>query len=329
MDKNTKMKLIKLHRTFKEGLTNFYRNGWLSFATVSVLAISLYIISFTFLLGVTANLVLHNMQDKINVSVYFNPDVQVDKILEIKSKLVGYKEIKAISYVSKEDALVQFKKLSGANPSIQQALDEIGGNPLLSSLVIKANNPSQYETIVNAISSSSFAPDVSRINYEDNKSAIDRLTTIIKLVDQVGLTLGIVFIIIGILITFNAIRLTMYAHKQEFEIERLVGASNLYIKMPFMFEGIFYGLISAFVVVILLFISTRLLSPLAAAQLGDVSKGEDIGGFIRILYVYPFTHNIFDLFLGNFFRIFFMLIVAGVGLGTVSGFIAIRRYLKI
>jgi cell division transport system permease protein len=326
MEKNTKMKFIKLQRTFKEGLTNFYRNGWLSFATVSVLAISLFIISFTFLLGVTANLVLHDMQNKINVSVYFNPDVQESDILDIKSKLVGYKEIKSIDYVSKDDALVQFKKLSGANTSIQQALDEIGGNPLLSSLVIKANDPSQYATIVNAIGSSSFAPQISRINYDDNRSAIERLTSIIKLVDRIGLTLGAVFVIIGILITFNAIRLTMYAHKQEFEIERLVGASNLYIKMPFMFEGVIYGMISALTVLVLLFISTRLLSPLAAAQLGDVSKGATN---IGILTVYPYVHNIYDLFLGNFWRIFFMLLISGVGLGTISGLIAIRRYLKV
>ena len=303
------MKFTKLKRTFKEGLNNFYRNGWLSFATVSVLAISLYVISVTIILGVTANIVLKNIQDKINVSAYFNSDVAESRILEIKSKLVGYQEIQSIDYVSKDKALEQFKKMGDKNPSINQALDEIGENPLLPSLVIKAKNPNQYDIIVKAITNSSFSDDISRIDYQENKTAIDRLTTIMKLVEQVGLTLGIVFVFIGVLITFNAIRLTMYAHKQEFEIMRLVGASNIYIRMPFVFEGIFYGIVSAFVVMICLYITSKFLAPITQ---GSISGGD-----------------IVSFYFGNFFKIFGSLLFSGIFLGTLSGIIAIRRYLKV
>jgi len=303
------MKLIKLKRTFTEGLDNFYRNGWLSFATVSVLAISLYIISITIVLGVTANIILKNIQDKINVSVYFNSDVEENIILDIKSKLVGYQEIKSIDYVSKDQALEQFKKLGNNNPSILQALDEIGDNPLLSSLVIKAKTPDQYDIITSAIGNSSFAQDISRIDFEENKSAIQRLTSIIKLVEKVGFTLGIVFVFIGIMITFNAIRLTMYAHKQEFEIMRLVGASNIYIRMPFVFEGIFYGVASAFLVMIFLYITSKFLAPITQ---GSISGGD-----------------IVSFYFSNFFIIFGSLLLSGVALGTLSGIIAIRRYLKV
>lgn len=303
------MKFIKLKRTFQEGLDNFRRNGWLSFATVSVLAISLYVISVTIILGVTANIVLKNIQDKINVSVYFNSDVQESRILEIKNDLVGYQEIKSIDYVSKEQALSQFKKLGEKNPSISQALDEIGDNPLLSALVIKAKDTTQYDIIAKAISGSSFAADVSRVDYEENKVAIERLTSIMKIVQQVGLTLGIVFVFIGILITFNAIRLTMYAHKQEFEIMRLVGASNIYIRMPFVFEGIFYGVVSALIVMIALFATSKFLAPITE---GSISGGD-----------------IVSFYLSNFFIILGSLLFSGIFLGTISGVIAIRRYLKV
>ena len=303
------MKFIKLKRTFQEGLDNFRRNGWLSFATVSVLAISLYVISVTIILGVTANIVLKNIEDKINVSVYFNSDVDESKILDIKNSLVGYQEIKSIDYVSKDQALEQFKKLGNSNPSINQALDEIGDNPLLSALVIRAKSTDQYDTIVKAINGSSFASDISRIDYEENKTAIQRLTSIMKIVEQVGLTLGIVFVFIGILITFNAIRLTMYAHKQEFEIMRLVGASNIYIRMPFVFEGIFYGAVSSIVVLIALFATSKFLAPL--------TQGSIEGGDIVAFY---FAH---------FFTIFGSLLLSGILLGTISGVIAIRRYLKV
>lgn len=303
------MKVTKLKRTFKEGLDNFYRNGWLSFATVSVLAISLYIISVTMILGVASTIVRQNVQAKINVSVYFNPDVEDVKIQEIRSKLTVLDGIKSVDFVSKEQALEQFKKIGNNNPSIAQALDEIGENPLLSALVIKAKSPEQYERIVKDINGSSFATDISRIDYEENKAAISRLNTIIKLVEQVGMTLGIVFIFIGVLITFNAIRLTMYSHKQEFEIMRLVGASNIYIRMPFVFEGVFYGASSAVSVMIALFITSNFLVP--------ITRGSIAGG------------SILDFYLGHFFLIFSLLLVSGVALGTISAAIAIRRYLKI
>ena len=303
------MKSNKLKRTFKEGLDNFYRNGWLTFATVGVLAISLYIISMTAMLGATADIVLKNIQDKINISVYFNPDVAESTILDIKSKLVGFEEIKSIDYVSKDQALEQFKKFGDGNPSISQALDEIGDNPLLSALVIRTKNINQYDLVAKSISSSSFAEDISRIDFEENKAAIEKLTSIIKIVEQVGLTLGIVFIIIGVLITFNAIRLTMYSHRHEFQIMRLVGASNIYIRMPFIFEGIFYGVTSAIIVLILLFITSKFLAPLTA---GSINGGDIVSFYFH-----------------NFFIIFGLLLLSGMGLGTLSGIIAIRRYLKI
>lgn len=303
------MKSNKIQRTFKEGLDNFYRNGWLTFATVSVLAISLYIISATALLGVTANIVLKNIQDKINISVYFNQDVEEQTILDIKDQLVGFKEIKSIEYISKDQALEQFKRFGDSNQSISQALEELGENPLLSALVIKANDTSQYEEIANSLNTSSFAENISRIDFQENKAAIEKLASIIKIVEQVGITLGIVFIVIGVLITFNAIRLTMYAHRQEFEIMRLVGASNTYIRMPFIFEGIFYGVASAVIVLILLFITSQFLSPLTA---GSIEGG-----------------SIVSFYLHNFFIILGLLLVSGIALGTLSAFIAIRRYLKI
>ncbi len=303
------MKVTKLKRTFKEGLDNFYRNGWLSFATVSVLAISLYIISVTMILGVASTIVRQNVQAKINVSVYFNADVEEAKIQEIRGKLTVLAGVKSIDFVSKEQALEQFKKLGNNNPSISQALEEIGENPLLPALVIKAKSPEQYELIVKDINGSAFASDISRIDYEENKAAISRLNTIIKLVEQVGMTLGIVFIFIGVLITFNAIRLTMYSHRQEFEIMRLVGASNIYIRMPFVFEGVFYGASSAFSVMIALFITSNFLVP--------ITRGSIAGG------------SILDFYLGHFFIIFFLLLFSGVALGTISAVIAIRRYLKI
>lgn len=303
------MKWLKLTRTFKEGCINFYRNGWLTFATVSILATSLYIIGITIILGFTANLIIANLQDKINVSVYFNLSVPEERVMEIKNKLSEYDEIKYVDYVSKEKALEELLGLSSNTETITKALDEIGENPLPASIVIRANNPAQYEKIVESVNNSFFKDDISNVNYEENKKVIDRLTNIILMSRQAGSIFGLVFVFVSVLITFNAIRITMYSHKQEFEVMRLVGASNLYIRAPFVFEGVLYGMVAGVVVMIMLFATSYFISPLTN---GSIPQG-----------------NLLNIYFGNFFLILAGLFAGGIFLGVISSFIAIRRYLKI
>ncbi len=304
------MKVLKLWRTFKEGWLNFRRNGWLSFATVSILTLSLFIVSLSALLGLTTHYVLQNMRDKVTVSVSFNPDVTEEKIFQIKDELSKYKkEVASVEYVSRENALANFLAESGNDPIIAQAVEEIGENPLLASLVVKAVQPEYYDLIVNQIEHSTFQSDISRINYAKNKKIFDRLDHINSAARKTGLILGLSFIFIAILITFNTIRITIYSHRQEFEIMRLVGASNIYVRMPFIFEGIFYGVAAALVTTLALFGVAYFISPLTQ---GAIPQG-----------------NFMGLYLHFFFPIFVGLLLLGVLLGVISSSIAIRRYLKV
>lgn len=304
------MKTLKLWRTFKEGKENFRRNGWLTFATVSILTLSLFIVSLSFLIGLTTNLILENMRSKVSVSVSFNPDVAEDRILEIKNELSKYtKEIVSVEYVSRDKALETFLAESGNDPIIAQAIKEIGENPLLASLIIKAIKPEDYPLIVNQIESSTFQNDISRINYAKNKKIFERLDHINQTTKKAGLILGCIFIFVSILITFNTIRITIYSHRQEFEIMRLVGASNIYVRMPFVFEGALYGLVAAVLTIVLLFGMAYYTAPLTE---GALPQG-----------------NVMNLFLGSFWAILSGLILFGISLGVVSSAIAIRRYLKV
>lgn len=303
------MQTLKLWRTFQEGQANFRRNGWLTFATVSVLTLSLFIVSLSFLIGATTHLVLQTMRDKVNVSVSFNPDVTEDRIMEIQRELAKYKkEIASVEYVSRDNALKQFLAESGNDPVIAKAVEEIGENPLLASLVIKAVTPEDYPLIVEQIQKSTFQNDISRINYAKNRKIFDRLDYINKTVKSVGLMLGAVFVLVAVLITFNTIRITIYSHRQEFEIMRLVGASNIYVRMPFVFEGALYGLTAALVTIALVSGIAYYLSPLTQ---GAVPQGN----FMNFYWDY------FWYTLGG-------VILLGISLGVVSSVIAIRRYLK-
>ncbi len=303
------MKKIKLKRTIREGCVNFYRNGWLSVATVIILATSLFIISMTVLIGITGKFVLKNIEEKVSVAVYFNPDVGEEEIFDIKSKLEKFTEIKSVNYISREQALSELNELEKDNSSIRQALEEIGENPLLASLVINASKTEYYDIISKAIANSNFSDRISRINYEQNKVIIERLANIITLVEKVGLALGVMFVFLAVLITFNTIRITIYSHRQEFEVMRLVGASNIYVEMPFVVEGVLYGISAGFISLAMIFLTAKYISV--------------------ITYKVIFQGGLMDYYLGHFWIIAGILLVSGMALGVVSSFIAIRKYLKV
>jgi cell division transport system permease protein len=303
------MKGLKLWRTFQEGAKNYTRNGWLTVATVVVMTLSLFIVSMTMLLGITTNLILDNLRDKINISVSFDPEVTEASILSIKQSLEKYKEVASITYTSREQALSDFIAMSDNDPVIAQALEEIGENPLLASLTIKAHSPEQYDVIAQALTQATFKDDISRVNYEKNKTAIDRLDGINTMTRKLGLILGIIFVSISFLITFNTIRINMHSRRSEFEIMRLVGASDTYVRMPSVFEGIFYGLTASCITLVLLLIPIQLLTPLTK---GVITDG-----------------TLFEYYTGHLFQISFSVIFLGIVLGALGGFVAVRKYLKV
>ncbi|HRY82918.1 MAG TPA: permease-like cell division protein FtsX [Candidatus Moranbacteria bacterium] len=296
-------------RALKESFINFWRNGWLSVAAVSVLVLSLFVVGAVFMLGMVADNVLKNVENKVNISVYFKSDVAEEKIQASKKDLEGFKEISSVEYISKDKALEIFKRDNADEQVIMESLEEIGENPLLASLVIKANNPSQYQVIVDYVNNASFKDDVSRVNYGKNKDLINRLNSIILQIKKIGLVLAGIFGAVSILIIFNTIRITIYTHKQEIEVMRLVGSSNMFIRLPFIFEGIIYGVVASLVASIILMIAIKFINVYASSV---VSSG-----------------NLFAFYLDNALYILGLQIAIGAFLGIASSWIAMRKYLKI
>lgn len=296
-------------RTIKEGWSNFFRNGYLSVAAVSVMLLSLFAVSSVYIIALTADSVLKNMQEKVNVSVFFKSGVLEESILKAKQDLENYSEIKTVEYVNKDQALEIFKKNSASELVIIKSLEEIGENPLLSYLVIRANNANQYELIGEYLQNASFKDDISRVNYGKNKEVIDRLNNIVAEVRKIGLGVAGLFSIISLLIIFNTVRITIYTHRKEIEVMRLVGASNVYIRLPFLFEGIIYGVVASVISMLLLFFAIKFLVPYSARLIPNI--------------------NIINLYLSNFATIFGVQILIGSFLGILSSWFAIRKYLKI
>jgi len=298
-------------RSIKEALKGISRNSLISIATVGILILSLYIISFVYVANFTVDGILKNIQQRINVSVYFKSDVPESDIMIYKEEIEKNKGnlLKSIQYISKDDALEDFKRNNANEQTIIKSLEEIGDNPLLASLIIRANDSDQYPEIVDYLQGVTFKDDISRINYEKNKDRIEKLNSIVGSIRKVGTSVGILFLVISVLITFSTISLTIYIRKEEVEVMRLVGASNMFIRMPFIIEGIIYGVVASIISMTLLFLSIKYGSP-------------KISSFIP-------TQSLLNFYMGNFAQVFLLQAGIGIFLGILGSLIAIRKHLKV
>ena len=305
---------VSFKRIVRTGFFNFWRNGTVSLASVLIMTVTLMVIGLIIFSGAILDTSLNELRNKVDINVTFVPTAEEGEILAIQHSLESLPEVSQITYVSREEALEAFKERHQNDQAILAALDELSENPLGATLNIKAKDPSQYESVAEFLQGSNTlskegVPIIDKINYFQNKIAIDKLTRIIGSADKLGVAITILFAVISILIAFNTIRLTIYIARDEISVMRLVGASTAYIQGPFVAVGIIYGAVAA-IITLLLFLPITF-------WLGKATANFFVG------------LNIFSYYLGNFPQIFLLIVGSGIAIGAVSSALAIRRYLKV
>jgi cell division transport system permease protein len=300
--------ITSILRIIKYGLQNFKRNAWLSTATIAIMVMTLLVFMGLIIFNVMTGTVIKSVQDKIDVSVYFKNNAPEDEILRIKSTLETLPEVKSIEYVSKDKALEIFKERHKEDATISQALQQLSDNPLLASLNVKARQTEEYPVIAAYLNNESISPFVERVTYSQNATIIDRLGKILSTAKRVGIALTVFMSLMAILITFNAIRLAIYSARENVSIMRLVGGSNFFIRGPFLVEGILYGIISAILSMLLLVPAAYWTSPYLSVLAPEV--------------------NFWSYFTSNFLSLLFYQLLFGMGLGLISSFIAVGKYLR-
>lgn len=295
-------------RVLKAGYLSFRRNDWLSTATVLILVMVLFVMGNLLFLGAFAGTVLNNFESKIDISVYFKPDAPEPAILSVQKDLQSLPDVADVAYISKDQALAQFRQKHQANATILTALDEIGENPLEATLNVHAKNPSQYSSISKFLDNKSYDM-VDKVNYFENQDVINRFGSILGTVRGSGAIALLILSFVAILVAFNTIRLAIYTMREEIGIMRLVGASTWFVRGPFLIVGVFYGVIAAVIATLLFFPITWLLSP-------------------KLLTLVP-EFDLFKYFQDNLLQFFGLMLASGIGLGVISSFIAIRKYLKV
>jgi cell division transport system permease protein len=305
------MKTLTAKRVVLSGFTNFFRNIWISLAATSMVAITLFIISIIIVLYALTTAAIQNSTDKIGVvTAYFNQQTTDKEIQNVITEIRSIPGVKDVGYTSKEEAIAKFKAVHENDPNWIESLNEFSDteNPLTGSVAVKADNLSDYSNIYSTLQGDRYEPYFQ--NVRDNQKVIDKLFRIIQLITRFGILLAIIFMIVTVMVTFNTIRLTIYNRREEVEIMRLVGATNWYIRGPFMIEGILYAVIATIATSLIILGLLIMLSGRIENFLGVTTVGSSL---LSVLF--------WKILLVNF--------VASIGLGLLASSIAMRRYLKI
>lgn len=304
---------IAFKRIVRAGFVGFWRNGFVSLAAIFVMTIALFTVGSTMMLDKLLGVSLENIQDKVDINVYFVTKAEQSQIDALKTQLESLPDVEAVTFTSREEALERFREQHRNDETIMQGLDELGDNPLGASLSIRAKETSQYEGISQFLEDQRKvedpqAPLIDEINFLKNKDAIDKLTAIIDAVERSTLVAMVILVVAAVAITFNTIRLAIYTTREEIAVMRLVGASNAFIRGPFMLQGIMYGLVAGVVTLLILYPIVLWLGPAT----------EEF-----------FQFNLFTYFVTDFAYLFSVLVGIGIVLGMISSLLAVARYLRV
>lgn len=307
------MIFIKLKRVIKFGFLNFWRNAFISTTSILVMVITLLLIGSIIFMSAVLSASLDSVRGQVDLSVTFVPDANEIDILTMKQEIEDRSDVASVIYISREQVMEGFRERHSGDQVILQTIEELKDNPLGANLTIQAHDPQSYQSIADFLEPDSVLGAgesiIYRVNFKDNALAIERLTAVIDAVERFGLALTVALGFVSVLITFNTIRLIIYASRDEIAVMRLVGASTNQTRGPFVISGIFYGLVASL-------ITLSIFYPLTF-WLGEVTEQFFIG------------LNVFNYYLENFLQIFLVTVFSGIFIGGISSYLAVRRYLKI
>ena len=298
----------------RSGFIAFWRNNTVSLAAILAMTITIFVIGSLILGNVFMDKFLDTIKEKVDVTVYFRLDAAEADILSVKRSLESLPEVGKVEYISREEAIKNFRQRHKDDAVMLSALEEVGGNPLRASLNIKAKELSQYESVSASLKSESALSAngesiIEKVNYMQNKLVIDRMGKIIDYSRSLGTAVALVLSIMSVLVTFNTISLALYSSREEISVMKLVGAANNFVRGPFVVQGIMYGVISAILAVALMY-------P-AALWIGQLTENA-FGGM-----------NLFAYYTANFGKLFMSMIISGALIGIISSYLAIIKYLKV
>ncbi|MAF14207.1 MAG: hypothetical protein CMI53_04965 [Parcubacteria group bacterium] len=290
---------------------SFWRNIWLSIVTITIIVLTFISINFLITVNVVSDAAINIVKDKVDISVYFRPDITEPQVDEVQTYLSSLTQIKEINYISQQEALEKFRQAHREDQVIIESLEELETNPIGATLQIRAKNIDDYPEIISILDNSKYNDLILDKNFDDNQAYIGKIKEFSDNIRKVGLfSLG-VFAIIALLIVFNTIRVAIYTHREEIGVMKLVGATNWFIRSPFLVEAVFYGVVSCVIAIIIIYPLLNFIQP----HINSFFLTEEF--------------NVINYFNQNFWKIFGLEILVIIFLNIITSVVAIRRYLKV
>lgn len=303
---------ISFARVFKAAFQNFWRNIWLSLATLVIMVMTLLMMLVLYFANVFGSQVLRTIEQKVDLSATFKESVTENQVQAIADEIASREDVEEVRVVSSEQALEAFRARHANDPFIEDSLKELEANPLPASMYVVASEPRFYQNIAQQLESEKYQPFIEEVNFQDLRPVIARLIDVMNTVRNGAFVVTITFAALVVLITFNTVRLAIYSFREEIDIMRLVGASNWFIRGPFVIEAVLVALLAVALASSVMYPVLRAVSP----RLRDFFF-TDAAQFDVFQYASTHWMTVIGLQVG-----------VAVGLAVFSSLIAIRRYLR-
>lgn len=295
------MKLSTSEYFIKEVYTSFKRNIWMTLASIFTVVLSLFILGFFSIVILNLNKMADTLESQVQISVYLKDDLSQEEIDETKETLSKIEGLQDIKFTTREEAMENFKKRLGDQQFLLDALDDT--NPLPNSFSLTVTSPQQVKTIadtaaaLDSVESASYSQDI-----------INHLFNLTHLIRLIGVALIILLTGAAIFIISNTIRLTVFARRKEIAIMKYVGATDWFIRWPFLLEGICLGFIGGGLATIFLYIVYNQVT----------QEIYEAMAFFPLIPQHPFIDYIS-----------LAILVAGIIIGALGSTISLKRFLKV
>lgn len=295
------MKLSTSEYFIKEVYTSFKRNIWMTLASIFTVVLSLFILGFFSIVILNLNKMADTLESQVQISVYLKDDLSQEEIDETKENLSKIEGLQDIKFTTREEAMENFKERLGDQQFLLYALDDT--NPLPDSFSLTVTSPQQVKTIadtvvaLNSVESASYSQDI-----------INHLFNLTHLIRLIGVALIILLTGAAIFIISNTIRLTVFARRKEIAIMKYVGATDWFIRWPFLLEGICLGFIGGGLATIFLYIVYNQVT----------QEIYEAMAFFPLIPQHPFINYIS-----------LAILVAGIIIGALGSTISLKRFLKV
>ncbi|MBT4942371.1 MAG: hypothetical protein HOJ25_01200 [Candidatus Magasanikbacteria bacterium] len=261
--------MVSFFRIVKFALEDIFRNFSLSVMTVVILVLMLLSVNTLVVVQAITTQAIASVKEHIDVSIHFQHEATEEHISEVRSYVESFPEVLESQFFTKEQVLEQFKQAHQADSSILTSLEELEENPLGSTLVVKTREPSDYEKIITAISVPEYEHIVEAKTFNDVQTSIEKIDTITRRVEESVIFLSILFTLIAFFVTFNTIRVAIYTQRLEIGIKKLVGATNWFIRGPYIIESVIFTICSMFVAGVLVYHGLAILDPYLEVVFGQ------------------------------------------------------------